>query len=98
MSDSKTRVIILVVAVVAVVSALPITISGLGLREASSVALLSYFGISEERALAFSLTFFAAFPVVKGLVGGITELIDLLRSFRGAASEHQAETVKPEEG
>lgn len=68
------------VALLGACSAVPITVSGLGLREACSIVLLSEYGISEERAIGFSLAFFAAFPVVKGVIGGVTELVDLLRA------------------
>jgi len=68
---------------VAVCSNFPFTISGLGLREANMAAFLSFYDIPKELAVGYSLVFFAAFPVVKGLIGGLMELADMLQSFRG---------------
>jgi len=58
--------------VVLVCSTLPVTLSGLGLREASMVGLLTYYGISPEIALAYSLGWFAL-TVLLGLLGGVLE-------------------------
>lgn len=65
---------------VAVSSNLPITIGGLGLREVSLVAFLGYYEINEEQAIAYSLLFFFAFPFLRGIIGGLSELWDLWRS------------------
>lgn len=50
----------------------PVTLSGLGLREASMVGLLIYYGISPEVALAYSLGYFGL-TVLLGLLGGLFE-------------------------
>ena len=55
------------------VAMIPISISGLGLREASMVAILIGYGVSEPEALSFSLLIFAVVIVGKGLVGGVLE-------------------------
>ena len=49
---------------------LPVTISGLGLREGAWVLLLAAYGVSSADAVAYSLLYFAAFVVV-GLFGGL---------------------------
>lgn len=52
---------------------LPISVSGLGLREGASLLLLSGYGIAAEHIVAFSLTVFALF-VLFGLLGGVLEV------------------------
>jgi len=69
-------------ALVAACSNLPITIAGLGLREASMASFLAYYDVPREQAIGYALLFFAAFPMAKGMVGGLTELVDLIRSSR----------------
>lgn len=65
--------------VVALCTNLPITVAGLGLREVSLVAFLAYYNIPEAQAIAYSLVFFAAFPFLRGIIGGILELLDIWR-------------------
>jgi hypothetical protein len=48
---------------------LPISISGLGVRETTFVLLFGQAGVEEPRALALSLTFYAV-TIAVGLVGG----------------------------
>jgi uncharacterized protein (TIRG00374 family) len=50
---------------------LPISISGLGTREATIVAYLAMRGVSEEPALAFSMLIFSTFYVAGGLMGAV---------------------------
>ncbi len=52
---------------------IPISVSGLGLREGASLLLLTNYGVSQETALAFSLLVFFITTVLIGLAGGITE-------------------------
>jgi len=66
--------------VVALCSNLPITVAGLGLREVSLVAFLAYYHIPEAQAIAYSLLFFAAFPFLRGVIGGVLEVIDAWRA------------------
>lgn len=54
---------------------------GLGVREVTLVALLSFFNISAEQALAFSLLIFSR-GVIIALIGGIIEAFDALRNRR----------------
>ncbi|VVM05782.1 hypothetical protein MAMC_00790 [Methylacidimicrobium cyclopophantes] len=59
--------------VVNVAVALPVSISGLGIREGALLYLLGSFGVSREEAVAFSLLLFAV-GLVWSLVGGIVYL------------------------
>lgn len=57
----------------------PITISGLGVREAIIVMLLASFGIPGHKALAWSLQLFAITTVAVALLGGLLEARRILR-------------------
>jgi glycosyltransferase 2 family protein len=69
--------------VVAVLSMLPISISGLGVREGSLILLLEPYGVAAHDAVALSLLFFAH-SVVSGVMGGLFELKNSLRPSRTA--------------
>ena len=64
--------------VIVLCGTLPVSLAGLGLREASMAALLAAYGVPQEQSIAYSLLFFSGFIVVKGLVGGLTELWDVM--------------------
>ena len=55
----------------------PITISGLGLREGAAVLLLPAYGVRPDVALAFSLLVFSVSHVALGLVGALLEAVSL---------------------
>ncbi|WP_018291286.1 lysylphosphatidylglycerol synthase transmembrane domain-containing protein [Verrucomicrobium sp. 3C] len=59
--------------VVNVAVALPVSISGLGIREGALLYLLGSFGVSREEAVAFSLLLFVV-GLVWSLIGGIVYL------------------------
>jgi uncharacterized protein (TIRG00374 family) len=59
------------VAIGSLVTLLPISISGLGTREAAIVAYLAASGVSGEPALSFSLLVFLTFYIASGLMGAI---------------------------
>ncbi len=59
--------------VVLLVTSLPISVSGLGVREGLVLLLLRPYGIADHDALAFSLLIFAVTVVAAGLVGGVLE-------------------------
>ena len=61
--------LVLVLALSSPASLLPISISGLGTREAVIVGYLGVHGVQAESALAFSLLVFATFYVGGGLIG-----------------------------
>lgn len=60
---------------------LPISISGLGVREGSYVLLFGQAGVAKPQALAMSLLFYVL-NVVTGVVGGILYLIQSARGVR----------------
>jgi len=53
---------------------LPVSVSGLGLREGALVALLAPYGVAAADAMAFSLAGFTATTVVPALLGGVLEI------------------------
>lgn len=59
------------VALGSLVTLIPISISGLGTREATIVAFLGTVGVSPQLSLGFSLLIFVAFYVAGGLLGAI---------------------------
>ena len=63
-----------VLPMVAMVTVLPITWNGLGLREAAFVAFLGVFGVAAAQAVAISLTAFAVI-LVWNLLGGVVYLV-----------------------
>jgi hypothetical protein len=56
--------------VTALVGFLPISLSGVGPREAAYVYLIGLFGLSREVALTFGLMWFSV-VLVNGLLGGL---------------------------
>lgn len=61
---------------------IPISISGVGLREVSLLFLLKPFGVQDDKALALSLVIFGVTTVWIGLIGGLLEMRKfLLESF-----------------
>jgi uncharacterized membrane protein YbhN (UPF0104 family) len=60
-------------AMVVLIQNIPISISGLGLREGALVMLLPLYGISQPQALALSLISFG-YVLVMGLLGGLLEI------------------------
>jgi glycosyltransferase 2 family protein len=51
------------------ISLLPVSIAGIGVRDTTLAALFAVIGISLQASLAYSLLYFAVFGVVLGLVG-----------------------------
>ena len=52
---------------------LPVSISGLGVREAASLVLLSYYNVPADAAIAYSLIVFMTSILFIGLLGGLAE-------------------------
>ncbi len=52
-----------------VIASIPISINGLGLREASYVVLMGIAGVSKNEAIALSVSYFAATTLAGGLAG-----------------------------
>lgn len=64
---------ILIVPITNVIASLPITINGLGMREAGYLLLLGMAGVGKEQAVALSILYFAA-----TLAGGLTGVIPFI--------------------
>lgn len=63
--------------VVVLITMIPISIAGLGLREGALIILLRSYGIRDEDALAFSLLIFSVTVLLVGLIGGLVEAREL---------------------
>lgn len=59
-------------AIVSIASILPISFSGLGVREGTLIVLMSKIGIESSDALSFSILIFAM-GILTGLIGGVIE-------------------------
>ena len=70
--DLGLRAIAWVRSLTLLIALVPVTIAGLGVREASFVAFLGLYGIANHQALAFSIFLFAIHIVI-GLVGASIE-------------------------
>jgi len=68
--DIALTTFVLIVPITNVIASLPITINGLGMREASYLVLLGMAGVSKEQAVALSILYFAA-----TLIGGFTGVV-----------------------
>lgn len=65
--------------IVSVFSLLPISFSGLGVREGTVIVLFSQIGIESSIALSFSMLVFTI-GVIIGLIGGVFELVPLQKA------------------
>lgn len=63
------------VPVVSLLAMLPVSLSGIGIREGAWVLLLAPFGVASADALAFSLVFFVSFAAVGGIGGLVYALM-----------------------
>jgi len=61
----------LIMSIVNIITFIPISISGLGTREASMIFLFKLIGLSTEAAISFSLLIFFSFFICGGLMGFI---------------------------
>ncbi|HJU11421.1 MAG TPA: lysylphosphatidylglycerol synthase transmembrane domain-containing protein [Candidatus Binataceae bacterium] len=68
--DIALTTFVLVVPITNVIASLPVTINGLGMREAGYLVLLGMAGVSKDQAIALSILYFAA-----TLAGGFTGII-----------------------
>lgn len=57
---------------------IPLSISGLGMREGAALLTLPAYGVSLETALAYSLLVFAVTNLAVGLTGGVFELVRMV--------------------
>jgi hypothetical protein len=60
-----------------IIQLIPVSISGLGLREGALVYMLPFYGVDPTKAMLFSLTLFS-FIVLGSLIGGILEAKEFL--------------------
>lgn len=60
----------MIIPVALIVMMIPISVNGIGLREAVFVVLLGIFGVTKEQALAFSFVVFILI-LIQGVIGGI---------------------------
>ncbi len=67
-----------IASLLSIILLLPLTVGGLGLREATLVGLLGMFGVTPIAALAVSLTLFFLQIVLAGL-GGVVQLWDIAK-------------------
>ena len=65
------------------VALLPISVAGLGTREAAIVAYLGAAGVSSETGLGLSLLVFLTFHVASGLMGAVAWWIRPIQLGRG---------------
>ena len=71
--------------VVVLITVLPISIGGLGVREGALVFTLQAFGVAAHDAIALSILIFATTIVAPGLAGGVLEGV---RWLRGRSERH----------
>lgn len=72
-------VLISCVALTTVVQMLPITVSGLGVRESVFIGVLGWFSVASETALALGLLVFAV-SLARGILGGLVNAATLFSS------------------
>jgi len=77
--DLPFRVFVLFTPILSLTLAIPISISGLGVREGAYITLFNTVGISEEIAVAMSLFNYLLTNVVVGVLGGILFAANSLR-------------------
>jgi uncharacterized protein (TIRG00374 family) len=61
------------------VAMIPVSISGLGLREGTACFLMNSYGVIAKEAVAFSLLIFSTTVLIPGLLGGIWEISRLVK-------------------
>ena len=78
------------VSVAGLVSLIPVSISGLGTREATMIALFSRVGLSSESAVGFSLTYLLVFNLFTAVMGAFIWFVSPLgtNSLRGLGKEN----------
>ncbi|HIH00097.1 MAG TPA: flippase-like domain-containing protein [Thermoplasmata archaeon] len=64
------------VAISATVAAIPISVHGVGTRDATLVALLSMYNISPEKSVSFTLFWFTVFWITPSIIGAFITLLE----------------------
>lgn len=86
-----------IMAAISLAMLVPISVSGFGTREASAIFLMGkMYGIPEDRAIGFSLLYFAVFNVFGGLVGLVCWLA--MPFYRRKGLKHLANLKAEENG
>lgn len=67
-----------IVSLSTIIVLLPISISGLGVREGVTIYFMSMYGITPEKSLAFSAMGFAIIAFI-GLIGGVINMLDFTK-------------------
>ena len=67
-----------IVAMVYLIYMIPVSISGLGVREGALVLVLPYYGVDPSTAMVFSLILFGLL-LLMGLAGGILEIREFIQ-------------------
>jgi uncharacterized membrane protein YbhN (UPF0104 family) len=73
--DFDIWAILWVRAVLMISALLPISVGGLGVREATALFLLPLYGVSQEAAIAFALLTFFVCQLSIGLIGGLVSMM-----------------------
>ena len=89
--DIAVGTFVLIVPLANVVASLPVTINGLGMRDASYLVLLGIAGVSKEEAVALSLLYFAA-----TLAGGFTGILAFVVTPVPRPADQPAASSSPE--
>jgi uncharacterized protein (TIRG00374 family) len=79
---------LLIVPIANVIASVPISINGLGLREASYLVLLGMAGVAKEQAVALSILYFAA-TLAAGLTGIIPFMFTSINEGQPTSSEYE---------
>ena len=79
--DAPLKYYFLFVPILSALLALPISLSGLGIREGGYVYLFTQIGVARSVALSMSLSFYAI-TLITGLVGGLIYLLEGLLGYR----------------
>ena len=75
--DAGFLILAWVRSVVYLLQMIPVTVAGVGVREASFIALLGGYGIARAEALTYSLTLFFI-QILIAVVGAVFELYDIV--------------------
>lgn len=65
-----------ILAIAATIASIPISIYGLGTRDAALIALLSLYGVSPENCISFTLFWFTVFWVTPSIIGAFITLFE----------------------
>ncbi|MFH1100804.1 MAG: lysylphosphatidylglycerol synthase transmembrane domain-containing protein [Methanobacteriota archaeon] len=74
---------LMIVAVANVIASVPISIYGLGTREAALIGLLSLFGVARENVIGFSLFWFVLSWLLPSIVGAVVTFVESKRHVVG---------------